>query len=851
MTFQEYAENPPPPIPAVRIAAALKSALKEMMLYFLEICTQCAELAKARKSKGFRAKMRRLRRSTVNALAGDAAVESKRKKIEEAQKKIQRLITTGTHFTVLRMNQKVDSLDGKMDMVQEGVNTLVEYHLQSSNEAKIKEKLPFDESNPSWNSWNTTLIDLKYSFCIGFGNWVRDELSKWADVTSNKAHPTFALKAREGTGQSYLSLRAIDYLTERRCQIDRKSVKMAWIYFNRPPEILENIGMDKSVIPVHDALAALVWQLARDDTAYQNFVCAQCEAVTGNFDTREIWDKLFMEYSAPLEKGQPRPNKVFFLVIDGLDLVGDSAADQECRTILRTMIRDVSKLRQTSSHQVRLFLTGSSEFFEALGDDVAAHMKMLDLCNQNDPAVQEHISKDLEAFVSRRMEQVFPENPSYPGTQGAEGRPGREKQDLKEKFKAKLLENPTGNYLDLNSFFEELRYTPDNELESLLKRDPLFGPKQQIERKLKKLRKDLSDEETEDLNEILAWIVLSSGGWPTLKQLEAVLRLKHGPVSSAAGDHIINRYQILLSRDGDMVCSSAVREYFLDLHKQQRTTRFSARPEAQGPNGGQTPHPKEIAVVKDILKSFRGGELYTRFGFKQFFQERLSARPPEINIGHVDGHMRIIFCLLRSFCPEHREDSAVLHDYAVKHLLWHLRQVNLASLARAESQMKMEIGRWLYAFFMHKKLVRAWFTHDRLHVIFSEWWESLDEVLRWFQDPGVGEGAREVSGKKEAMIVLERKDLLLEASRTLASQWLLKSEWNAADTLRWILRLPIEVSKASPECPPPFYFFFLKKKTNSLARKAFGGIFSRQTKGHPASKTRKRRPRFTGDHSAG
>ncbi|OJD35002.1 cytochrome p450 [Diplodia corticola] len=762
---QKRRERGEGPSSMVRIFGSMEDKLKTLMAYFIEICAECAKLAK--KPKGLRAKCKRFLKGAMNAIAQDEAVQGKKKDIKQLREQIRGLIANGELFMQMDTNEKVRELTEDNAKKQKK-------ELRDSSINRIRTKLPYE--GPDVGYWRQVQINLEQS--VGdstFGTWIQknQSFSRWASASQDGSQATFALKSRNRTGASYLSRRAIEELV-------RLKKKVAWVYCESPEGVPHVPGMKKGSISIHDALTALVWQLVQEDTAYREFVSQNCEQVAGVFDTRQLWNRLFMGYlrskdqsktDGVTKSGKPtkQRRKTFFLVIDGLDLADGNAGNQGCKSMLNLMIRDISKLRGAENH-IRLLITGSPSFFEELG--MKDHLFMLDLCNDGDKSIRESLAEDHATFIRFKLDKVFSKKP--PNT-----------ELLKQKFENKLVQENSYSYSDLQLIFDNISKYPNEELKTLLNPGQLLPPRLSIGEQLRDQK--LSEEDTKNFNEMLPWLVLRrDDAWPTLEELEVVLWLKHGHVPKQLAKRIETTYPEFLSIEGNRVEAPSVKEYY-SAHTQESPGSWS--------DGDETPDPKEIEVMQNFLKSFSGGQMYERFGFEKLFKDHYTKRAVGIHYTHVDGHMRIILSLLRSFCPENREHAAILHDYAVENLAWHLGQVKDAHLSRAPRSMKLAIGRWLHAFFLHEGFVRVWLTPHRLATVLSkQWWKALDEVLRWFQDPTVGEGARALLGQFEGMIVLERKDLLLQASKVLASEWLEKTEWDALQALGWILQLPKELS---------------------------------------------------------
>lgn len=888
-TFGEYARrtgsNTTTPIPD-----KMTSVLFQLMTQFLDICTECAKLAKSSKPKGIRKKLRVFKRNATKVIAGeDAAVQSRKKALEALLHRVKTMAQVDAHLSIKEAQKTVEGVKTDVTSVHKGVvgvktevsgvktevtGVKTELHrvtteitgvrtdlsnnfgrktdLEDSNRDKIKKQLAFDEKSPSWNSWKKTYENLQNLRLEDTGKWIISDtsLANWADTQKSASTPVVALEAPNSSGKTHLCFPVLKYLGKPRPDSEGQTpqVSVAHFFFKGSGSSPMSTGSRKGGVPLRDAFAGLVLQLTEKDVAFQTFVAEQCRQALGSFDAKEIWDNLIMAYSTSSSKnlkeaptkdgpGDVKPGKIFFLVIDGLETAKGSDQDPDGTSLVKHVIKGITELHQGNSKntkrkqplEVRLFITGTPEYLqkvlvddppnpngagtsEVSGNNGSIPSSYKERPNTSDggasakpstgPAIGisrillcEKNHEDLHIFIQKKGETAL-----------AKLRNFKNEINIPD-FISKLIRDSQSSYSDLLTFIEEIEGADDEiELQKILECESLRNIQitGSVQRRVDMLFKTSSKQHVDDFNEILPWIVLPER-WPDMDQLEAVLHLKHG-VAVELRHRVETVYGSLLEcNDAGMVYSFSTMEYFQNLAEIRNANLEGPSSNAHKllQSNGQTSNQleqfdrKQLEVLQEIISSFCGNTLFSKSGLHQFFKQSddTNIDPPGIWFDNADGHCRIILSLLKAICPENREDAKSLHRYAIECLLWHLGKVSSADIVALSAERKREIGRWLYAFFMHEKFVHVWFVEDQLpRILSTEWWKALNEVLRWLRDPAVGEGAHLMFGDNKSSMILERKDLMERACEILASEWLLRNDWDPAKALKWILQLPKEVS---------------------------------------------------------
>ncbi|GME61659.1 nacht and tpr domain protein [Neofusicoccum parvum] len=416
----------------------------------------------------------------------------------------------------------------------------------------VKKILGFDEKNSAWNSWNDMHSNLKKGLVEKTGTWLLqdDFFRAWVDTEKALAKPVLALKGPTGTGKSHLCYSVVDHLyREYQGQMQAAGqtwqASIAYFYFERL-EKGQSKSKDKRETSIRDALAALIWQITENDVAYQNFVSDQRISPSG-FSTDDLWDNLITKFSESI--GSKR-RKVFFLVLDGVD----QAKDEDIARTLSSLIEKATQLEK-SNFQVRFFFTGTEKVFNAVSSTADESIEMI--------GVPERNREDIHLFIRTRIDKF---RQSW--------KIGKDQDDLLDKLEAKLKDQSSDNFHEAISSLEEIRETKgSHELKEILNREA--GDRSAAAAwQLKRLNRNLTEEEIEEFNDILVCMVLMTV-WPTVQQLETFRLLRGASRDSIRlGTQIQEKYSQFfdvwdtsdsIDDKNRFVRSKATLDYFMEL----------------------------------------------------------------------------------------------------------------------------------------------------------------------------------------------------------------------------------------------------------------------------------------------
>ncbi|EFW13917.1 conserved hypothetical protein [Coccidioides posadasii str. Silveira] len=345
---------------------------------------------------------------------------------------------------------------------------------------------------------------------------------------------------------------------------------------------------------VNKALRAVIWQLTQRDAVYQKSVAGACDKPEEFGNTLELWRQLIVQFSTKIEV-------TIFIILDGIDEAKAETGDPLIQ-ILREVSLFAAEKRPLS---LRLLITGRPMSFLEINKTPNIAMSTIQLGTRN--------TEDILKFVELRLDtmEIFKKS-DQPDI-----------QELKERIRTELTHGAQGDFFKLNYMLTEIsKKRRRKEIEEVLEHAD-EDRQATIAREIERLRQALGDEDIEDLNEVLIWVI---GAMKYSALLE------------------VSEYQTLA------VTSQSIIEYF----------RAKAQQAAEDKATHTALHESEIAIVKRFLRNFCDDELFNKFGFEEFFQEKLSHRNTSIHADLDNMDLHILLSLLKAICGELRSEVFTL-----------------------------------------------------------------------------------------------------------------------------------------------------------------------------------------------
>jgi hypothetical protein len=500
------------------------------------------------------------------------------------------------------------------------------------------------------DSWTKAYGNFQSQLVDDTGNWLLHKhaaFQRWMDPKDVPPN-VFVLSGGEGYGKSCLSSAVIHYLLDKypKGRSDHH-VAVAYYYFQRDAK-------EKS--SVKQAIRDVLYQLTQYDTAYAKKMAS---AVGDSHDLSKALDlwKMFVDDS------RTKVNNTFFIVLDGVD-EPDSDAERPLATIiegLMAMKPDPGQL------QVRLFLTGRPSELQKLEERAASSIPEVSLGSKpiNEDDIIHYIDsrlRNMDIFQTSANEEV---------------------SALQNRIPSELAAGVKGDFVRLGYKLDEIsRCTRVRQISEILERASETR-EVAIKRQISTLNSSLTRDEIEDLNEILSWILgaidVEAIGYVDTECLEGVLLLKTGtPAVVSLSKQIKSKYTSLLelSKSGDFelvtLVSDDIRQYLV--------TSARERSKIQAPNNEV--QAAEVAIVKRVVSTFCGDDLYKRFNFESFFDSRGGEKAAKIHIDEMSMHVKILRACLVVLCDKLEDDKDLksLREYARMYFVEHLIHVDRDAL---------------------------------------------------------------------------------------------------------------------------------------------------------------------------
>ena len=613
---------------------------------------------------------------------------------------------------------------------------------KDKNKLKIKETLKIDSTKETWRSDYEECIKNRVAHT---GGWLTQDpsFSAWASLQAN-ARPIFYLEAKEGYGKSYLSTAVVRHLEEL-YPLGRQDprVSVAYYFFEKDEE-------EKN--PVNKALKALIWQLTLNDELYQKSVAGLCNNPSDFVETLNMWRLLFRNFL--------NTSATFFLVLDGIE----QAAAEHGNPLVH-ILRDILEMAESHCQLcIRIFLTGRPNGLEEMEGIMDISVARVNLGVRNEDDIQKYIEDKMNHMeILKRTGQS-------------------EIQALRSQILTALVQGVQGDFIKLNYKLSEINTKRrKKEIEDVLE---YAGEDRQdtITRAIEQLDKRLGQEDIQDLNELLTWVL--GHGYPLLSELEELLLLKNGePSLVPLEEQIQSKFSDLLQVSEDDVVtlrSDSIKDYL-------RTKSKAAEDISSGSSAAL--HPSEVAIVRRFLQSVCDDDLFQKFGFEDFFKRKLTKRGMIIHVNMENLPIGMVTTCLEAICQGQVKSVEALIDSAFLALPRFLRTVDLAL---ADADPKRRIGAILIKLFTNDEYISRWWTEKRswMRLIWLYDDENVNTVLTWFKDSAVSRDL--TKDMKEWINKLTSnsnpdEDLLRPTTLFMAKRWLQSPSEETYGFLWWLL----------------------------------------------------------------
>ncbi|KAK8159314.1 hypothetical protein IWX90DRAFT_507586 [Phyllosticta citrichinensis] len=591
----------------------------------------------------------------------------------------------------------------------------------------------------------------------GMDEWIhhQDLFTTWNDIDTPTQEPILKIEGPEKHGKTFLSHPCNRHShheapANRSFQVSNNppnvpltTTSIAYYYFGKD-------GSDqKDETTLQDAIAIIIWQLVQSDYVYRQFVTEAYDPNGSPLQKQSLWELL-----------KPRESSRFFIVLDGIDHSTEKTARG-----LPDFLPNLQPETDTS-RRIRGLLSGTSQSLDcARNFGKTIDLRFAKEAKHDFELFTKHFLYDQSQIVQigSHTTQVV----SQPPDQALNILLSMQ-TNVKTFDAAQDSDIPTGirNY-DFIEFL--LGKINDNlwsteKVRELAEKLSTGGKFALVQYQLEHASQVLGKEEIQDLNKILPWLALPCNAWLELQMVEDIVEIagREPPRLIVRKTYISEKFNDLMKLEGDVqisVTSSHPAGYFTEkfqMTADQTVTEENGRSRRDGQPDDEL-HPSEISMVKNLLKSVCGDELYKKFGFVQFFNEKEEPLRRGIYFHPIQGHIHIITTCLKAICHTETDDYQSLFQYTAWRLPWHLSQIDPEMLSDGQIAAMAKVMPLLCQFLDDDHVIERWFRVDWLHTLRDSWFSAdndEDFISKWFNDPKIAryrDPEVEISAKQSPM----------------------------------------------------------------------------------------------------
>ncbi|RYP79874.1 hypothetical protein DL770_006479 [Monosporascus sp. CRB-9-2] len=723
---------------------------------FVEICDRAIRLRK---------KHTRLIRFTKLLFLNDDGIQDLLGMMEKLNKKEMPLVNAQIFKTVM------DSA-GKLDLALE------EQRQQRTDEDWRKRRkaiaaaLGFprnavDMDGEPIQHWLRAFGAHKAALVEGTGEWIEQDhvFLEWAR-SKLPTNPVLVLQGRNRSGKTSMMTNVLRVL--RRMDLTTPTSRKVLVYFFPEADRRKSDDEDTSTF-IERISRILLWQIA---TAYEAMTKSVAHIIekAHDFDgCLDLWERVF------IENKERQKDTTFYICIDGID--------SEIQSLLPLLEKLCSV---TDDRRPRIFLTARPETVTGwIAHAKHIHYETIPISKRNGDDVHKYINYQMDTMQITKNPDRH-ENIS------------RWRQMIHDELYAKC----GGDYFKLVNTFDRLSKVDLVDDVMTILRDAGKTRTDQIDAEIRRLNKERTRKEIQEINEIILWI---EGGreWFSVETMEALLSVKHrrsletprsprppppvrrsktgsspriglveepretslAPASSAIS--LLPFAQKLQEKYGLFAITSSNTVDWRSSEYKERIPSKSFDPgsslNAASSTGPQVIQEAEIEIVRHFLKNVCPSPLYNRFEFEQFFEGKIGARQKEyISVDDDNENIKIAIACLTILTEEEIRSDTRLRYYAMYWLLDHLTAVELSL---ADRELKAQAGPLLVRLFTEKAGIdslfwpfdtnvsmKTWRSGELkfLREVRSEWLystEGVQELRRWFNDPVVARSVTSETGQ--------------------------------------------------------------------------------------------------------
>ena len=679
---------------------------------------------------------------------------------------------TELHEFLKISDQKLDGIKNVADDIKMDVGVLLAAdkgrksdELMKQQLAKIEKKLGVKDTCTATHQDNPTAThqgNLSDSM-PGTGSWLDSikEYTDWEDREA-KVAPVLYLTGNKNFGKTFLTSAIVRKLQTRYKQGDGGTIRTCIAYYFFPKDSEKT---DEKLQNVETALKWMSLQIAQGDMVYRKEMDTLCDAEeSSDFSSltcADLWQKLGF--------GSFKTNVAYFLLFDGVDQLTERMA----KPLLDILLGLQDSSSTLSQLRLRVMVTGQEKTFG--GSEYLNSVPSID--------IGKHSRIDIEKYIDQRLEKM--DNLQEDSD---------EKRNLRKKIRTELPDRAQGDFFKVRHSLDAI--SKERWADGITRILSAAGDDRDtmLKREIAKCNEDLSTEDIEDLNELLAWVFFGQW-WLTVEQLEAAMFLRHEKTSlQPLKDRLDNEYSKFFEID---------KYGHVDINTDMKD--LVIRTQDEGDREGNKEKLKELAQVKiseseikmvrKFLLTFFEEEVYDKFGFKEFFAQK-SKTSAAIGVEETDAHLTIVKRSLKLLTLGYENETKSLALYTLARLPSHLE--NLGDPTKLSLSDKTFIETELFRVLTNDDIIeQRWQSDAALRETWVDETTAVETVWGWLKDSTIVRTLREtpkswLSDAAPNSNVETR--LLRKVVRVMAKRWLRGREWDVSDAFPWVQNFVAKVS---------------------------------------------------------
>lgn len=711
-------------LPAEAVDASLRKIINEELVCFVDICALSIKVMKGNKI---------LTALKVFAFDSDDGVSGQLDRLAAlVERESQMRATLGFQSQKISEKAIVETRDGTKKVTASVDKLLtVEKKKEADNVARrLLSNIDNNLDSPSETLKDIQAIHKRHlsDQVSNSGQWLqRDPLyTSWVNSPRSQCS-ILGVAGSEGVGKSFLFASIVKSFQEVYNKRDEDMTRTSAAYY-----IFNQGEKGSSLIK---ALEVLAWQIAKVDMVYRKDLSS---AQTANINQiGSLCDLLFgKSYKA---------DSTFFLLFDGIDQMDK----QHLKELLQVLGQWQTKSADWSRFTLRILLTGRTDIMGRIKDELGDGISVIDMASKN--------HEDILKFINNRMDKMDILSGS-----------SDQVKSLREEILEALAKHTNGDFVNIGLLLDEIssKQRP-GEIRDIISRSG-ENRSDTIIRKIKALDETLSDEDILDLNDLLTWVIFAIRPL-SVEELEVVLFLKsREPSLRPLIEKIRDQYSSLFHIAAANV--HLVSESIADFLRQ------SSAPSNHDQNLNDTGDVNEIEVriIRRFLESVCDPDLFAKFGFEEFFQQKLKGKTARVGVNPEIAHLRLAAACLEVICLCESPNVDPLLHYAVTFFGQHLA---LADPSLTPPRYKIALGPKLVKVFTDERVIERWWSRNtawlRWHWIYHD--DYAEVILKWLQDSAVTKDVPEEHRKWIKSLSSKSEldaDPLEHVGRALARKWL-------------------------------------------------------------------------------